>query len=272
MSSLYYIAALVLSAVVIVNADEAASRYEALYQQLGPSEKTDTAVKSWLETLTLGLYRGGSEKQEALEHILQGARSRERKSETAAWALFLTSAAFLIAVAAVHRPRAAGGRARLARHLLGVSAIFLVVGLLTPVLSLIAYRDIPLVGNAVVKYESRGILSAVLALYRSGNGVVASLLLLFSVLAPLAKLALSFAAVQTGRSEVHRRCVRALQVIGNWSMTDVFVVAVILALFVMGAERATDSWPGVGLYFFASYSILALAAGHLIVRAGPDPG
>jgi len=270
MSSLYYLAALILSAVVIVNADGAARSYDALYHKLTPSEKTETVMQSWLETLTFGLYDGGTRRDARVKSLLESAHSQASKARVAGWVLAAVSAAFLGA-GILRARREAAERRVLARHLLGVAGIFLVIGLIAPVISLIAYRDVPVIGTAVVKYESRGILTAITALLHSGNPVVAALLLLFSVVTPAAKLGLSFRAAGTHDGERHRQAVRALRVIGNWSMTDVFVVAVLLALFVVGTDRATDAWPGIGLYFFAGYSILALAAGHLIARAGPVP-
>ena len=49
-------------------------------------------------------------------------------------------------------------------------------------------------------------------------------------------------------------------------MTDVFVVAVLLAFLAARTEQLTDAKLGTGLYFFAAYGVLSLAAGQLMIR------
>lgn len=268
MSSLYYLAALILSAVVIVNADAAVRSYEIAYQRLTPAEKADTVARSWLETLTLGFYHGGSERNEQVQRVLERAQVSESKSVLAAWALGIVSALFLVATAIAHRKRHVQPEV-LIRHLLGVAAIFLAIGFVSPMLSLLAHRSAPLLGEVVLKYQSRGVLSTIVVLIRSGNVPIAMLLLLFSVITPIAKLALALKAAVADSHEQFSGLLRALRLFGNWSMTDVFVVAVILALLVSGTDHATDAWPGVGLYFFAGYSVLALIAAQMLYRLEP---
>ena len=51
---------------------------------------------------------------------------------------------------------------------------------------------------------------------------------------------------------------RLVHAIGKWSMADVFVVAVLLAMLALGRDPATRAATGPGLYFFAGYCLLAL--------------
>lgn len=271
MSAIYYVAALLLTAVLIVNADAASSAHEAAYERLGAQQRADAAVRSFLETITFGLYRGASEREAELEEILERARRHDWRAQLAAWLLAGASALFLAGTYVASRRAPDVGRDALVHAALGVAALFLAVGLSAPILELVAYQDVALLGTVVVKHESRGIVTTIGALGSSGHLLVAALLALFSLVTPIAKLALGFLAVRSASAPRRRRLVRAARVVGNYSMTDVFVVAVLISVFVMDAGRSTDARPGLALYFFAGYSLLALASGQLLAR-DPEPG
>jgi paraquat-inducible protein A len=111
------------------------------------------------------------------------------------------------------------------------------------------------------------ILSGVAYLWHSGSWPLAVLVFVASVLVPLLKLlALSYLAASTQRrSRVRQRqktrLYRLLEFIGRWSMLDVFVVMVLVALVKMGALANIQAGPGamwfggvVVLTMFASMS------------------
>jgi len=154
----------------------------------------------------------------------------------------------------------------LVAHLLGISLVFLVVGLLAPILSLVAYTEVALLGKVVFKYESKGVITTVLELVRSGNIFIAGVLFAFSVVTPLVKHIFAFMAILSSEHSVRIKYVRFLSVIGKWSMADVMVVAVLLSFFVIGEEGFSDSWLGAGLYFFTGYCVLSLITIQLITN------
>ncbi len=88
---------------------------------------------------------------------------------------------------------------------------------------------------------------------------------MFSLLTPLLKLAFCQLALGSG-PEQRSRYTRLLLTIGKWSMADVFVVAVFLALFTLDESQFSHSWLGHGLYFFAAYCVLSIAASQLMQR------
>lgn len=111
------------------------------------------------------------------------------------------------------------------------------------------------------------ILSGVAYLWHSGSWPLALLVFVASVLVPLLKLlALSYLAASTQRrSRAHMRqktrLYRLLEFVGRWSMLDVFVVMVLVALVKMGALANIQAGPGamwfggvVVLTMFASMS------------------
>ncbi|NIR81711.1 MAG: paraquat-inducible protein A, partial [Gammaproteobacteria bacterium] len=110
---------------------------------------------------------------------------------------------------------------------------------------------VPLLGRVVLQYESKGIITTIHKLHLVGNYFLAALLFVFSVLLPVLKIVLSIAALGLGHSRTRRTSVLLVKAIGRWSMTDVFVVAVLLAFLTAETAQLTDASVGPGLYFFA---------------------
>ncbi|MBE0606608.1 MAG: paraquat-inducible protein A [Deltaproteobacteria bacterium] len=108
------------------------------------------------------------------------------------------------------------------------------------------------------------IISGVVYFFTTGSWYLGLILLIASVLIPLAKLAaLSYLLVTVQRGSVrnHRermRLYRVLEVIGRWSMLDVFVALFVVALIQLQPLMVVA--PGPGVLFFASVVVLTLFA------------
>jgi hypothetical protein len=160
-----------------------------------------------------------------------------------------------------------------------VSAIFLVVGVLTPILEIGFYKDdlnIPIKFNALGHdfdwskqfdgriyffYQIKSIAGVIQLLYESGNILVATCILLFSVITPVTKLICTFIVIFSNRYKKSRVLNFIVQYLGKWSMADVFVVAFYLAYFSFqqistGIETEANSL--IGMYFFLGFVILSL--------------
>lgn len=264
-AAVFYAVALLLAMVVIVNANEASRIYESVSAQETVTAKADRAVRDALEALSLGLYDGGSALAEEIEDGVERARFHEARTAGAGWLLLAVCIAFLTAVI-LSEPR--GRRAaspHIIRHLFGVSSLFLLVGLLAPILTVVAHEEIAVLGRVVLQYESKGIITTIHKLYSVDNYFIASLLLLFSVLLPVLKIVLSLIALHLEHSSMRRASVLLVKIIGRWSMTDVFVVAVLLAFLTADTAQVTDATLGPGLYFFAGYGLLSIAAGQMMI-------
>lgn len=153
------------------------------------------------------------------------------------------------------------------RHLCFTSLVLFAVGIAATALSLIAFREVPVLGQIVFKFESKCIAQTILALFSSGNVVLAGLIFLFSIAVPLAKVGLTLFATWS-HGPRHDTALRVIKAIGKWSMADVFVIAVLLAFFAMGGDGFTDAWVGPGVSFFAAYCILSMWAG-VWLASGP---
>lgn len=115
------------------------------------------------------------------------------------------------------------------------------------------------------------IIGGVLHLWELGSYPVAIVILVASVLIPLGKLAalgLLCWAVTYGQARSPRqrtRLYRVTELVGKWSMVDVFVVAVLVALIQMGGVMVVR--PGAAALAFAGVVIVTmLAAGSFDPR------
>lgn len=110
------------------------------------------------------------------------------------------------------------------------------------------------------------ILSGVVHLIEGGMWPLALLVFFASIVVPLVKLAvLVFLLLSVRRGSAWRpldrtRLFRVTEVVGAWSMVDIFLVALLTALVQMGALASVE--PGAGATFFAAVVVLTLLAAH----------
>jgi len=165
----------------------------------------------------------------------------------------------------------------LALCLLLVSAICLWVGLTVPILTIESSKELPLLGKTIFQYESKGIIGSIKKLLANGNTFLAYLLLLFSVILPFAK-TLTLVLINLVKNFKYRQKISDwFSHLGKWSMTDVFVVAILVVFFASSNSSITKSQTENGLYFFTFYVILSLIASVMIsfkikfADKAPDP-
>ncbi|RKR07273.1 paraquat-inducible protein A [Kushneria sinocarnis] len=108
------------------------------------------------------------------------------------------------------------------------------------------------------------IIGGVMLLLSHGDWPIAAIIFLASVVIPIAKiLALGWLCLKSRRAEPWRpeirlRLYRLTEFIGRWSMIDVFVVALLVALVRLGTLMSVT--PGPGVLAFAAVVILTLLA------------
>ncbi len=112
--------------------------------------------------------------------------------------------------------------------------------------------------------EDDTIVSGAIALYTTGSWHLALIVLIASVMIPLAKMtALAYLLVTVRRGSIggardRLRLYRLVEGIGRWSMLDVFVAAFVVALVRLKPLMSVD--PGPGVIFFAAVVILTIFA------------
>ena len=180
-------------------------------------------------------------------------------------------------------------RNKISLLLIAVSFGLLVPGLTQPVFNLgvnvQVLSSLAEINTSVVK-QSKSILGTISNLYDNDRALVATLILLFSVIVPFLKGLMLIGGILHKSEAVQRKLYEIVHAIGKWSMADVFVVAVFLvflstsdntsaskeAISVFGMEipleikMLMDSNIGVGFYWFLSYCLLSLITLHVIKK------
>ena len=245
---------------------EQARAYEAqtllIIEQLEAETQLENSGKQLLERLSFGFYDGYSKQLREL-NAHKRLQAAYRESVRIMTAVFFLLAAVIVMLVWLARRRLDDA----AYAMLAVAMVALMVGLSTPILSVEASRDLPVIGETVLQFQSKGILTTILTLKEHGNLWLAVLLFCFSVVIPLFKTLIVWL---TMFSRTHRFSVRGLHLshhIGKWSMADVFVVAILVAFFANSAgEGLTQAEIQAGLWFFAAYVVLSLLGTQLISR------
>lgn len=132
--------------------------------------------------------------------------------------------------------------------------------------------------NFAVLDKEASILQTVAELFDNGQILVATLIFLFSIVVPILKAVLIVGARFISNGDLAGRIDRFVQLIGKWSMADVFVVGVFLAylstqskpvvnvssIAFMGfsvdleTKVVLSSTLGIGFYYFVGYCLVSL--------------
>lgn len=118
--------------------------------------------------------------------------------------------------------------------------------------------------GTLAEHRSDTILSGIVHLWQTGSWVLAVIVFVASMVIPAAKLAsMGFLLVSaqrrsTWRPQQRARLYRATHSIGRWSMVDIFVGAVLVAMVQLKAFASIE--PGPGAVYFAAVVILTMIA------------
>lgn len=118
--------------------------------------------------------------------------------------------------------------------------------------------------TTLVSSEEDTIMSGVVLFYRTGSWHLALIVLIASVVIPLAKIAsLAYLLVTVQRRSTEGlqerlRLYRLVEFVGRWSMLDVFVVTFTVALIQI--QPLVSIKPGAGVLFFAAVVVLTMIA------------
>jgi len=254
---LYYPLAVLLAAAVVINANERSAAMEQAADLQTIGSKASYAGNTVLETITFGWYDAASRTDADYDGALAIADTCGQRGALAAWWLAAFSVAFCLLAHAGGRAGTAAAARQAARQLCLVSLVLFVVGVTATALSLVASKEVPGIGTVVFNFEAKSVASTIRDLLGSHDLVLGGLVLFFSVVVPLAKAGLvMFATLVHGAAR--DRAVHLVHLVGRWSMADVFVVAVLLAMLALGRDPATRAMTGPGLYFFAGSCLIAL--------------
>ena len=121
-----------------------------------------------------------------------------------------------------------------------------------------------MVTNTFGEPEEDTIISGVILLAKTGSLHLAIIVLIASVMIPMAKLfALAYLLITVQRGSLKRnrdraKLYRLVEIVGRWSMLDVFVATFIVALIQFQPLMAV--LPGMGVLFFGAVVVLTMIA------------
>jgi paraquat-inducible protein A len=174
---------------------------------------------------------------------------------------------------------------------LSIIAIGLFVpGILAPMFTLNMELALVLAGPTIsseLVNKELSIIGTVQQLVHEDRLLVALLIFTFSVVIPLIKSGLLTAVYFTKSIEFQHKISRFVAVIGKWSMADVFVVAIFLAVLSTDHAQSVEqhqlsflgmsvdfeistqtlSNVGMGFYFFVAYCLVSLIGSQLMLSA-----
>ena len=145
------------------------------------------------------------------------------------------------------------------------SSVAMVFGLLLPVLEL----------RRGLTDQRYSVLTGIADLAQGGNLLLALIVFAFSVVFPIAKLASLCTALFGELARERRHAVlRRLELLGRWSMLDVFVIAILVGSVQLGVLSEGRALPGI--YVFGAAILLSMvstvAVHGLSARAAQEPG
>jgi hypothetical protein len=238
---------------------------EIITDRLHTQPKLITLLKWIGEGITAGkIYRGYSQEIEELKAITAARDTYKRHAILATLVFFIVSCVFLGFIYV-----ALSKTVFFLATMLVVSLIALAVGLFAPILMIISYKDIPILGQVVFMFQSKGIVTTIETLWTSGNLLVAIPLFLFSVMIPFFKTIIMGLALLAPDYPIASHSMRLIKHIGKWSMADVFVVALLLTYFTLNRDESTNAEVQIGLYFFLGYVILSMIVSLLLTHGRP---
>lgn len=130
---------------------------------------------------------------------------------------------------------------------------------LTSLALLIAGLTLPVIETTQLVFwkSSYTIIDGIINLWKDGHSVLSILIFVFSIIFPAIKLGgqgwLWFQPFDASRRQ---RWIRAIRVLGKWSMLDVFVVALIVVITQTGG--LLDATPKLGIYLFGASIALSM--------------
>jgi hypothetical protein len=234
-------------------------------------------VTSFLLKITSKNFTNTAKAKAAQQEILDmiGRLKQEIFASTVACIALVACTALFLAASRWWPGAGAKTPERQIYDLLAVSLIFFAIGISSPVMTAAVKGSHMLVGGFVIETDSKGIISTVVSLFRSGNWIISVLLTGFSIGIPIFKGIAVLATVLQPSAAKRARIGQLLEAIGKWSLTDVVVAAVLLGIFSLNAIKEADGGvsavPRFALGFFIGYCVLAAFTSSLLRRSAKHP-
>jgi len=222
---------------------------QMLIAEMSPQKLAKFQLRELAETVSFGFYKNRT--KEKLERLKK--QQLHDKAQSQKYALYTVLPLLLILVSYFFVSL------RVFTFVGALSALgMLIFGLITPIMMVTIHKEVEYLGDVVLSFESKGVIGSIAKLFEHGDGVVAMVILLFSVLVPLLKtLSMIWVSIFRDMRFAHGM-VSFFKMIGKWSMVDVFVVATFLVYLTVNKGDVSRAEVEVGLYFFLSYVLMSM--------------
>lgn len=215
--------------------------------------------KQSLEAISFGLYEGLDQDNQRLATMLR----QQQQSKRYAWA-GLTGFGLLVILSLLLRAVSRLSWRQLGHWLSLLAVPALCAGIVSPMLLLVASKDLPVLGETIVQARFKSVIGSIHHLWLSDARLIAVAIALFSVLIPLAKGLVIASLFNYGAPATESRRYRWISLIGKWSMADVFVIAILLSYYGGKHQPDLQAGLGIGFWWFASYVLLSLSGTQLV--------
>jgi len=161
-----------------------------------------------------------------------------------------------------------------------------VPGIMFPMFALKMEMTADVSGNGLSSQlidKELSLVTTIQELFQDDRILVALLILIFSICIPVIKTLLVTLAFWKRESKLEKSIIKFISVIGKWSMADVFVIAIFLAVLSTNHAETSDvkqimlfafklnihissetlSMVGQGFYYFTAYCLLSLLGTHI---------
>jgi len=108
--------------------------------------------------------------------------------------------------------------------------------------------------------ETLSVLQTIEKLHKTNNDFVAGLILLFSVVVPIAKGVLLLFVLPLKNIKIRCGIHQFVKTISKWSMADVFVIALFLTFLSAGSSDLMKATLRPGFFYFTAYCLISLTA------------
>ncbi len=224
----------------------------------------DLALAEIMETISFSLYEGATDRVDKHKLLIEKADAEKNKAQYFSVVFLTVAVAWLVLQYFLSRKTADPNR--FWRHILLISVLCLIVGLIAPMMQMTAYKELPVLGEVVFKYEAKSIYSTVQGLFSHGNLIIAGLIALFSIFTPLLKMSVVGMNLFNVAPSLHKKAHDLIHLLGKWSMADVFVVAIMISIFALDTQDFTRAETDLGVYFFSAYCLLSLLVTHAVLK------
>ena len=137
-------------------------------------------------------------------------------------------------------------------------------GLMFDMMTLKVGAELPLIGNVELYEATNSIVQTIQTLFTKKNYLVAWLILLFSAVVPVLKIALLLIVLLFQQHPAQKAIFKFVSAIGKWSMADVFVVSIFMAYLSTGSNEAVSATLHEGFYYFTAYCVLSILGTQFI--------